>query len=51
MNDVEAVRSVVLNRLGHAGRPTLTSHEVKLALDTVWRLQRHHFKKSRQPAA
>lgn len=51
MNDVEAVRSVVLNRLSHAGTPLLTSNDVKLALDTVRRLQRHHFKKSRQPAA
>ncbi len=50
-SDVEAVRSVVRNRLSHAGMPTLTSHEVKLALETVRRPQRHNFKKSRQPAA
>jgi len=51
MNDVEAVRSVVRNRLSHAGMPTLTSNEVKLALDTVRRLQQHNFKKSSRPAA
>jgi energy-coupling factor transporter ATP-binding protein EcfA2 len=51
MNDVETVRSVVLNRLSHSGTPTLTSSEVKMALDTVRRLQRHHFKKSNRPTA
>jgi hypothetical protein len=51
MHEVEAVRSVVLNRLSHAGMPTLTSNEVKMALDTVRRLQQHNFKKSSRPAA
>jgi hypothetical protein len=51
MNDVEAVRSVVLNRLSHSGTPTLTSNEVKMAMGTVRRLQSHHFKKSNRPAA
>jgi hypothetical protein len=44
MNDVEAVRSVVLNRLSHSGTPTLTSSEVKMALGTVRRLQSHHLR-------
>lgn len=51
MNDVESVRSVVLNRLSHSGTPLLTSNEVKMALDAVQRLQHHHFKKSNRPAA
>jgi energy-coupling factor transporter ATP-binding protein EcfA2 len=51
MNDVETVRSVVLNRLSHSGTPMLTSSEVKMALDAVRRLQRHHFRKSNRPAA
>jgi hypothetical protein len=51
MNDVESVRSVVLNRLSHSGTPLLTSNEVKMALDGVRRLLRHHFKKSNRPAA
>jgi arginase family enzyme len=50
MNDVETVRSVVLNRLSHAGMPTLTSSEVKMALATMQWLQRHRFKKSNRPA-
>jgi hypothetical protein len=51
VNDVESVRSVVLNRLSHSGTPLLTSNEVKMALDAVRRLQRHHFKKSNRSAA
>ncbi|HSF32042.1 MAG TPA: hypothetical protein VLK82_16390 [Candidatus Tectomicrobia bacterium] len=51
MNDAESVRSVVLNRLSHSGTPMLTSSEVKMALDTVRRLQSHPFKKSNRPAA
>jgi energy-coupling factor transporter ATP-binding protein EcfA2 len=51
MNDVESVRSVVLNRLSHSGTPLLTSNEVKMALDAVRRLLRHRFKKSNRPAA
>jgi hypothetical protein len=49
-NDVESVRSVVLNRLSHSGTPLLTSNEVKMALETVRRLQSHHLKKSNRPA-
>jgi len=51
LNEVESVRLVVLNRLSHSGTPLLTSNEVKMALDAVRRLQRHHFKKSSRPAA
>jgi hypothetical protein len=51
MNDMEAVRSVVLNRLSHSGTLTLTSSEVKMALAMVRRLQRYNFTKSNRPAA
>lgn len=51
MNDVETVRSVVLNRLSHSGTPQLTSKEVKMALDAVRWLQQYQFKKSSGPAA
>jgi hypothetical protein len=51
MNDVESVRSVVLNRLSHSGTPLLTSSEVKMALATMQRLQHHRFQRSNPPAA
>lgn len=45
LNDVEAVRSTVLNRLSHSGVPGLVTKDVRFALDTVKRLQQHEFKK------
>jgi len=51
MNEVETVRSTVLNRLSHSGTPTLVSSEVKVALETVTKLQRHEFKKSKNRAS
>ena len=46
MNDVETVRSTVLNRLSHSGTPTLVPSEVQFALDTVKKLQHHKFTKA-----
>lgn len=43
MNDVETVRSTVLNRLSHSGTPTLLEKEVRFAFDTVKKLQHHKF--------
>jgi len=51
MNDVESVRSIVLNRLSHSGTPLLIPHEVEMALEAARRLQQRHFKKSKHPAA
>ena len=45
MQDVETVRSTVLNRLSHSGSPTLVKNEVKFALDTVKTLEHHQFTK------
>jgi hypothetical protein len=44
MNDVEAVRSVVLNRLSHSGTPGLTEAEMRHALEVIRRLQHHTFR-------
>lgn len=45
MQDVETVRSTVLNRLSHSGSPTLVKSEVKFALDTMKTLAQHQFTK------
>ena len=45
VNDVETVRSTVLNRLSHAGATGLVLREVQCALETVKRLQQHQFTK------
>ena len=45
MQDMETVRSIMLNRLSHSGTPTLVKDEVKFALDTVKKLQQHQFTK------
>jgi energy-coupling factor transporter ATP-binding protein EcfA2 len=45
MQDVETVRSTVLNRLSHSGSPTLVKSEVKFALDTMKSLAQHTFTK------
>jgi hypothetical protein len=44
LNDVETVRSTILNRLSHSGAPGLVTQEVQFALETVKKLQRHQFK-------
>ncbi|MBV5330616.1 MAG: AAA family ATPase [Chlorobium sp.] len=46
MQDVEKVRSSVLNRLSHSGPMSLTTTEVKDALDIIRKLQIHEFKKA-----
>jgi hypothetical protein len=45
MNDVETVRSTILNSLSHSGTPNLVTKEVQFALEAVKKLQKHHFKK------
>jgi energy-coupling factor transporter ATP-binding protein EcfA2 len=45
MQEVEMVRSTVLNRLSHSGVPSLTRAEVDEALRIVRKLQNHEFKK------
>jgi energy-coupling factor transporter ATP-binding protein EcfA2 len=45
MNDVETVRSTILNSLSHSGTPNLVTEEVQFALEAVKMLQEHHFKK------
>jgi len=47
MQDVETVRSTVLNRLSHSGSPTLVKNEVKFALDTMKSLEHHQFSKAK----
>jgi len=44
MNEVESVRSTILNRLSHSGTPGLVTREVQFALETVRKLQRYQFK-------
>jgi energy-coupling factor transporter ATP-binding protein EcfA2 len=44
MNEVETVRSTILNRLSHSGTPGLVTKEVKFALEAVKKLQQHQFK-------
>jgi hypothetical protein len=44
LNDVETVRSTILNRLSHSGAPGLVTREVQFALETVKKLQRYQFK-------
>jgi energy-coupling factor transporter ATP-binding protein EcfA2 len=46
LNDVESIRSTVLNRLSHSGMPTFCSTEVQAALETVRKLQNHEFRNS-----
>ncbi len=46
MNDVETIRSTVLNRLSHAGVPALVTKEVQFALETIRKLQNHQFDKA-----
>ncbi len=46
MQEVEAVRSTVLNRLSHSGMPNLTTAEVKEALKIMRELQNREFKKA-----
>lgn len=41
--NVEMMRSTILNRLSHAGAPTLIKSEVEFALATVGALQAHQF--------
>jgi energy-coupling factor transporter ATP-binding protein EcfA2 len=43
MQDVEAVRSNVLNQLSHSGIPSLVESEVRFALETVKKLQQYQF--------
>jgi hypothetical protein len=45
MQDVETVRSTVLNRLSHSGSPTLVKSEVQFALATMKTLEQHQFTK------
>lgn len=45
MQDVEMVRSTVLNRLSHSGTSSLVAREVQFALETVKELQQHPFTK------
>ena len=45
MQDVETIRSTVLNRLSHSGTPTLVTKEVRFALETVKKFQQHQFTK------
>jgi energy-coupling factor transporter ATP-binding protein EcfA2 len=45
INDVEAVRSTILNRLSHSGTINLVTKEVQFALEAVKKLQQHQFKK------
>jgi hypothetical protein len=45
MNDVEAVRSTILNRLSHSGTTNLVTKEVQFALEAVKKLQQHQFNK------
>jgi energy-coupling factor transporter ATP-binding protein EcfA2 len=47
INDVETVRSTVLNRLSHSGMPGLVEREVRFALETIRKLQFCTFKKVR----
>jgi hypothetical protein len=42
-NDVEVMRSNVLNKLSHAGASSLVTAEVRRAIDTVERLIAHNF--------
>jgi hypothetical protein len=44
MNDIETVRSTILNRLSHSGTTTLVTKEVQFALETVEKMQQHQFK-------
>lgn len=46
MQEVETVRSTVLNRLSHSGTPNLTTAEVKEALRIMRELQNSEFKKA-----
>ena len=43
MNEIETIRSTVLNQLSHSGTPMLVSAEVKKALDAVKKLQQYKF--------
>jgi hypothetical protein len=45
MNDVETVRSTILNSLSHSGTPNLVTEEVQFALEAVKKLLQHQFKK------
>lgn len=45
VNDVETLRSTILNSLSHSGTTNLVRDEVQFALDAVKKLQEHHFKK------
>ena len=45
VQEVETVRSTVLNRLSHSGSPTLVKSEVQFALDTVKKLTHYKFTK------
>lgn len=45
MNDVETVRSNILNRLSHSETPYLVTKEVQFALETIKKLQQHEFPK------
>jgi hypothetical protein len=47
MQDVETVRSTVLNQLSHFGAPNLATKDVRFALDTIRRLFQHQFTKTR----
>jgi hypothetical protein len=44
MNEVESIRSTILNRLSHSGTTGLVTKEVHFALEVVKRLQHHQFK-------
>lgn len=46
MNEVETVRSTILNRLSHSGTPGLVTKEVQFALETVRKLQQYQFEKA-----
>lgn len=45
MRDVETVRSTILNQLSHSGSPSLGTRDVRFALDTISRLEKHQFVK------
>ncbi len=46
MGDVETMRSTILNQLSHSGSPSLGTKDVRFALDTTRRLDKHTFTKA-----
>ena len=46
LNDVETIRSTVLNKLSHSGTPDLVTADVQFALETMRKLQHYDFPRS-----